>query len=143
MKRTPLKRHTALSRARRGARRVTAEEQASRAAWHLEAQRRGCEVRDGHECVGPVQGHHVVGKRTLRKWRTMIEAALPFLSPARTFADVLWDTRNLMGVCEHRHEQHTGAYARIHADHLTDAHREFAAELMAMGFTNLHTEYRT
>lgn len=69
---------------------------------------------EGVECRGPVQGHHVIAKATLRK---------------AGFAASLDDLRNRLPVCEYRHEQHTTSYKTIPRSVLPAAVFEFAEEV--------------
>jgi hypothetical protein len=61
-----------------------------------------------------VQGHHAIGKQQLKR------------AGLRRF---LWDRRNRVPVCEHRHEQHTTGYRPIERDLLPSSVFEFAAEI--------------
>lgn len=65
------------------------------------------------DCVGPVQGHHVITQQSLRK---------------RGLDDRLWDVRNGVGVCERAHARHTKAVQRIPYDRLPQAAIDFAVE---------------
>lgn len=69
---------------------------------------------EGGVCAGPVQGHHAVGKQTLRR---------------NGFAAFLDDVRNRVPTCEHRHEQHTTGYRLIPRAVLPASVFEFADEL--------------
>lgn len=69
---------------------------------------------EGGVCQGRVQGHHVVSKQALKK---------------RGLLEYLWDRRNRMAVCEHRHESHTNGTKRIPWRLLTAEHLAFADEL--------------
>lgn len=65
-------------------------------------------------CSGPVQGHHVIAKQTLRR---------------RGLLEFLWDVRNRMPVCEHRHGQHTNRFRPIPRDLVPPEAVAFAEEL--------------
>lgn len=69
---------------------------------------------EGGSCVGPVQGHHAVSKQALKK---------------RGLFAYLWDLRNKVDVCEHRHEQHTSGFKPIPRDLLPPAVFEFAGDV--------------
>jgi hypothetical protein len=69
---------------------------------------------EGGSCRGPVQGHHIVSRQTLRRLGHL---------------DFLLDKRNRLPVCEHRHEQHTTAYKPIPREALPVSVFEFAHEL--------------
>lgn len=69
---------------------------------------------EGGVCAGPVQGHHAVSKSKLRQ--VGLTAAC-------------MDLRNRVGVCEHRHEQHTTGFRPIPREVLPPSVFEFAAEM--------------
>lgn len=64
-------------------------------------------------CDGPIQGHHVVEKQTLKR---------------RGLTDFLWDLRNHLGVCERAHRRHTARVEKIPRSCLPAAAEEFAVE---------------
>lgn len=76
----------------------------------------GCEVceNEGTACRGPIQGHHVVSKQKLKRLG---------------HTDHLLDKRNRLGVCEHRHEQHTTGHKPIPRWALPASVFEFTEEL--------------
>jgi len=118
--RTPLKRRAPLRagaarlRRRPRANPVSVAEQAAREAWKLDLG--ACVVcpAEGGACRGSVQGHHAIGKQTLKR-----------LGLRR----LLWDRRNRVPVCEHRHEQHTSGYRPIPRELLPASVFEFAEEV--------------
>jgi hypothetical protein len=69
---------------------------------------------EGVACRGPVQGHHIISRQTLRRLG---------------FHEHLLDRRNRLAVCEHRHEQHTSGFRPIPRRLLPGSVFEFAAEL--------------
>lgn len=69
---------------------------------------------EGSECEGPIQGHHVIAKQTLKRHGLHLH---------------LWDVRNRLPVCEHRHAQHTNASKPIPREFVSAAAWEFAAEV--------------
>ena len=74
-------------------------------------------------CLGPVQPHHVVEAKTLKK---------------RGLREYLYDVRNRLPVCEWRHEQHTTRFKPIPRSLIPSSAEEFAAEL---GLTYLLDRY--
>lgn len=64
-------------------------------------------------CDGPVQGHHVVEKQTLKR---------------RGLTAELWNLDNLLGVCERAHRRHTARVEKIPRSLLSPAHERFAVE---------------
>jgi hypothetical protein len=86
VKRSPLKRHTRL---KRGWKRDVTHRHSPviREAWRASVVVGGCVLADD-ECRGPVQAHHVLPKRVLK--REGHEAKL-------------WDQRNGVGLCELHH----------------------------------------
>lgn len=118
MKRSPMPRSSKpMRRTRikpgRKAPRTEAEREAS-ALW--KAHVGPCQVcpAEGGECQGDVQGHHAVSKQALKR---------------RGLHAFLWDTRNKIDVCTHRHEQVTNAYRPISAELLPDDVWAFAADV--------------
>ena len=82
-----------------------------------------CAMRGTTACSGPLQGHHVIEKRALRR---------------RGLDEHLWDKRNRMSLCDHHHAQHTVAHKRIPYDLVPASALEFADEL---GLTYLIERY--
>lgn len=74
-------------------------------------------------CSGPLQGHHVVERRALKR---------------RGLEEHLWDKRNRMSLCERHHARHTTAVERIPYSAVPAEAHEFAAEL---GLTYLIDRY--
>lgn len=119
MKRSELKRKSKLSAGTKPLRAhrqnpVSAREREQRDAW---ASNLGpCMIcpAEGAECAGPVQGHHAIDKRALKR---------------RGLHRYLWDLRNRVPVCEWRHEQHTTRVKPIPRGLLPASVFEFAAEL--------------
>jgi hypothetical protein len=114
MRRSPLKRRTPLKATRRQPNPMTAAGREARAAWA--ANLGPCVVcpTEGGVCAGPVQGHHAIAKQSLKR---------------HGLHRVLWDPRNRVPVCEHRHEQHTTRYRPIPRSLLPASVFEFADEL--------------
>lgn len=89
-------------------------ERLARELWAMGmSECRVCPV-EGSECSGPIQGHHVLPKETLKRHGLHLH---------------LWDVRNRLPVCEHRHAQHTNASKPIPREFVSPAAREFAAEV--------------
>lgn len=123
MKVTPLRRRAPLKRGGWIARQRRRRPEPGAAAW-----RRGlgaCVVcpAEGGVCAGRVQGHHVVARQTLRRLGLVA---------------VLFDRRNRLSVCEHRHEQHTTGYKPIPQKVLPASVFEFALELDLIWYLDKH-----
>lgn len=120
MKRSPLKRKTRLAagakqlRTTRRRNPIGDRERAERDAWV--ANLGACTIcpAEGGECAGPVQGHHAIDKQALKR---------------RGLHRYLWDLRNRVPVCRHRHEQHTTRVKPIPRELLPASVFEFASEL--------------
>lgn len=69
---------------------------------------------EGGKCEGRVQGHHIISKQALKK---------------RGLHKYLWDRRNRLPVCQHRHEQHETKVKPIPRELLPQAALDFATEL--------------
>lgn len=112
MKRSVLRRKSRLRSRRPNP--VSDRERIAREAWGKDLG--GCVVcpAEGGECAGRVQGHHAIEKQALKR---------------RGLHRYLWDLRNRVPVCEHRHEQHTSRYRPIPRELLPGSVFEFAAAL--------------
>lgn len=108
--------------ARRRAVRSIEEREASE-AW--KAAVGPCQVcpAEGGVCSGVVQGHHAITQQTLKN---------------RGLHAWLWDTRNKVDVCTHRHEQITSAHKPLPRRLLPAAVFEFADELGLGWFLDKH-----
>lgn len=82
-------------------------------AWRASVVLGGC-VLASDECQGPVQGHHVLPQRVLK--REGYEARL-------------WDPRNGIGLCELHHTRHERRLAVVPLLLLPDAAIAFAEEV--------------
>lgn len=83
--------------------------------WKRRVCLNGCQVHDNPEdCSGPIEGHHVITRQSLRK------RGLSYLD---------WDTRNSLACCQRAHRRHTGAVERISYERLPAAAIEFAKEV--------------
>lgn len=118
MKRSPMRRVTPLvSRTPIVARRRPArslEERDASTAWKTAVG--PCQVcpAEGGVCEGDVQGHHAITQQALKN---------------RGLHASLWDTRNKVDVCTHRHEQITTSSKPLPRRLLPAAVFEFADEL--------------
>lgn len=115
MRRSPLKRGAPLKASRRRqSNPMPAAAREARAAWA--ANLGPCAVcpAEGGVCSGPVQGHHAIAKQSLKR---------------HGLHRALWDLRNRVPVCEHRHEQHTTAHKPIPRELLPASVFEFAEEV--------------
>ncbi len=74
------------------------------AEWKRRVCHGGCIIHDDPaDCDGPLQGHHVISQQHLRR---------------DGHADVVWDVRIGVGICEAAHTDHTRGTRRIPRDRL-------------------------
>lgn len=78
---------------------------------------------DPADCDGDFQAHHVVTQQQLRHAGR---------------ADLLWDPRNGVTICETPHRRHTRAIQRIHRSRLPQRCLDFASEY---GFLDIIDRY--
>jgi hypothetical protein len=82
--------------------------------WKRRVCLNGCQIHDDPtDCSGPVEGHHLISRQSLRK------RGLSYLD---------WDTRNGFAACQRAHRRHTGAVERIPYEKIPEAALEFARE---------------
>lgn len=85
------------------------------AEWKRRVCLQGCAIHtEFAECEGTLEAHHIITQQALRK---------------RGFTWSLWDTRNGLPICAHRHAQHTRAIQRIPYEALPQSAIEFANEV--------------
>lgn len=83
--------------------------------WKIEVCAAGCQIHDHpRECVGPVQGAHLISQQALKK---------------RGLEAHLWDRRNGIAVCEKAHMRNDAAIERFPAARIPAEAWEFAAWL--------------
>lgn len=96
-----------------------AADAAASGAWHAAATANGCEVCKYEQgmplaytvpgCDTSVQGHHPLPQQHIKRY-VKTQAHKRHLGKAEAallLRSLLWDKRNRLGVCTHRHESHT------------------------------------
>jgi hypothetical protein len=130
VKRTPIKRRASIARRTRLARKPLWSRRKPKTAgaiateiWRTDLG--PCVVcpHEGGECSGPIQGHHIVAKQTLKRRGLILH---------------LLDRRNRLSVCEFRHEQHTTGYKPIPRAVLPASVFDFAAEFNLGWYLDKH-----